>query len=220
MPRTYFRTHVTGLSDDELTLLDVMFDSIVVPNMLRRCNIYAQFLMEPHSLENADLEHTLTRFLREGIIRQTERYFRDQQYIAITPYGASLWSSERCPVWERFCVDRIFSEVGERRGMSVCAVSATIRDDYLRIAHRNIQHLKRAIIRDIGLLEWKSFERLHVGLVVYRVPKLPAVQTQDSVLAFTEERWRHIRHTERDRTWWRCVGELQKFCNPERTPET
>ncbi len=211
MAKKLFRTFATSLTDDELTLLDVMFNSTAVPSMLRQCNIYAKFLVKPHSLDNSALSETVQRFLREDILKQLDTTFRGQRYFAITEYGAALWSSERCPVWERYYVAREFAEVGDQTLVSVRAVSPEIRDEYLQIAHPNPTRFKRATIRDNGLLNWKSFACLHVGLISYLEPKwnptgdlAPWIQNRNAELA----------RVERQRTWWRDIGELQKFSNP------
>ena len=73
MASTHFRSHATQLTDDELSLLDVMFYAGVTPSMLRQCTIGPQFLVEPHSLDDDSLKETLRRFARDDVIKPMPR---------------------------------------------------------------------------------------------------------------------------------------------------
>jgi hypothetical protein len=214
MAKKLFRTFATSLTDDELTLLDVMFENVVVPSMLRQCNIYNQFLTT-HSLGDLALSESIERFLREGIAKPLDSIFRSQRCLAITEHGAALWSSERCPVWERYCVDREFAVVGDQTLVSVRAVTPKIREEYLQIAHSNPTRVKRTTIRDNGLLPWRSFDCLYVGLVSFTKPKW---HPSDDLQPWLEYRQGELARVERQRTWWRDIGELQKFSNPSSAP--
>lgn len=210
MQTKYFRTHLTSLTDDELSLLDVMFDCSVTPPMLRQCNFIPQFNVAPHSLDDSSVKSVLRRFVREKVIKPLEFTRHGHRYITMTEYGASLWTKERCPIWERYCMDREGSTIRGKIFTSVRAVSPAIRDDWLRIAVRDSIRVRRATIRDNGLIPWRSFGSLHVGLV--------ASLSSDEIHATELERWiqdftEHSSLVERERTWWRSVKELQKFMN-------
>ena len=118
MLTSHFRSHASNLTDDELSLLDVMFDGGATPSMLRQCNISAQFNVKPHSLDDASLKETVRKFLRDGIVKPTDHRHRGHRYIRLTERGADLWSLERCPVWDRFCKDRECGYAGDKTIMS------------------------------------------------------------------------------------------------------
>ena len=126
------RTHTTNLTDDELLLLDVMFNVAVIPPMLRQCNFTPQFNLPSHAINDASLDLTLSRFIEDGIIQTLGDRFRGHQYISLTEQGGELWSSERCPVWERYCSTRETGSIKNKSFISITAVTSEIRDDFLR----------------------------------------------------------------------------------------
>ena len=208
MSPKHYRTNVTELTDDELSLLDVMFDGGVAISMLRQCNIGLQFNVRPHSLDDESLKQSLKRFHQQGIVEPLEFRHRNRRYITLTSHGVSLWESERCPNWERYCTDRECATVRDKTIMSVRAVSPDIRDDYLRIAVEKPIRLKKTTINDNGLIKWKYFDRLHVGLASCYEPNDVSV---DNYHVWIQERRNYIMMVERERTWWRTAWELQKF---------
>ena len=208
MSRKHYRTNATDLTDDELSLLDVMFDGGVAISMLRQCNIGPQFNVRPHSLDDESLKQSLKRFQQQGIVEPLEFRHRNRRYIGLTSDGVSLWESERCPKWERYCTERVCAELRGKTIISVRAVSPDVRDEYLRIAVENPIRLKKTTINDNGLIKWKLFDRLHVGLASCHEPNDVAVDNYDM---WIQERRNYILMVERERTWWRTVRELQKF---------
>lgn len=72
--------------------------------------------------------------------------------------------------------------------------------------------LKRTTIKDHGLFVWHPFEIIHVGLASY-IQKLE-VTFPNGYAAWLEQKRAFIDQEESERTWWRSVGQLQKFVNP------
>lgn len=197
-----FRTHSTSLSDGELLILDVMFANHVTAPMLRHCNFEPQFYAESHSLDDNALYKALRRLRRDGVITPTDESFRGHRYIKITALGGELWSQERCPIWERYCLEYYRNTSRGRTRMTVCAVSPAIRDDFLRVWPYYPARRRVAIIRDFGLVHWHPCDELHVGLASY--------DERDAEWEYTS--WlEHVRRIDRERTWWRGVDELQLF---------
>ena len=204
MPIEKYRTHTTGLSDDELLILDVMFDSYVTWPMLRRRHFTNQFNAESHSLDDEHLVETLRRFVREDVIAPIEHTFRGHRYIGLTPAGGGLWSRERCPVWECYAMSRIRESTTDRELLTVRAATAQIRDDYLRLVPDGPARRRTAVIKDDSLIYWRAFGMIHVGLATY-VPKTRwTPEEYQSQLA-------HRARCEAERTWWHTVAQMQRF---------
>jgi len=161
------RTHSTDLSNDELLILDLLFDLHTTAPMLRRCNIVPQFNSEPHGLSDTELRITLDRFMRDGITTFTDHEWNGHRYIALTEHGGQLWEQERCPIWNRYCTDRYKTTSRDRTLLSVVAVSPSIRDDFLRLWPEYPARRKKRTISDYGLISWRAFPELHVGLATY-----------------------------------------------------
>ena len=203
MKNNLYRTGITSLTDDELILLDVMFAYAVLPPMLRQCNIKPQFNIRPHSMDDATLKSSLVRFAKEGITQRTGQFLKGREYIKINEFGGEIWCSERSPVWERYCSDRESATIGSNTIYSVCAVSPKIRDDYLRISIPNSARTRTATISDNGILPWKTFDRLYVGLASF--PSDPDSFELEDFDHWLELRKQHIITVGRERTWWRSA---------------
>ena len=202
------RTHATNLTDDELQLLDVMFNVAVTPPMLRRSNFKPQFNLTPHSIDDASLDLTLSRFAEGGIIQTLNDRLSGPRYIALTRKGGELWSSERCPIWERFCSTRETGSIPERAFISIAAATPEIRDDFLRLSFPSPIRLKRTEIQDIGFVPWKLFNRLYVGVACVHEPQKIAPELIEH---WHRSRYEHMMMIETKRTWWRTAQELHKF---------
>ena len=94
--------------------------------------------------------------------------------------------------------------------MSVKCTTAWVRDDFIRLWPEYPSRTKTATINDIGLVHWRDFGKLHIGLASYAEPK------EWTPVEFNEWLARHKAYLERieqERSWWRTVRELQKFVN-------
>ena len=212
MTHEKYRSYETSLSNDELLILDMLFQSDVTAPMLRKSGFVALFNPEPHSLEDAPLRDTLWRWVREGIIKPTDSRCQGHRYLQMTPLGGRLWSAERRPIWERYCTEsyRMFGRGVDL--MTVVAVSSDIRDDFLRL-HPFVPsplRCRSATIRDYGLVSWHPFERLYVGLATY-VEQTKWSPEEDKI--HVQQESQHWEQVEAERSWWRFVDELQRFAN-------
>ena len=203
-----FRTHSTDLTEDELLILDVMFECSVTYPMLRTCNFVPQFNARPHRLDDETLKSTLVSFGRRGITDVDDGMFRGHHYISITPKGGELWASERQPKWERYCTDSYPATIRGRTIMSVKCTTSWVRDDFIRLQPEYSARTKSATISDIGLVHWRDFGKLYIGLASYAEP---SKRTPDEFYEWLPRHQAHIERVEKERSWWRTVGELQKF---------
>ena len=207
MATNLFRSNSTSLSDNELLILDVIFDGGATPSMLRQQHFVEQWSAPSHSLSDDELKSTLRRLLKSDVLES--RSHSSGRYVAMTPAGGKLWSAERCPVWNRYCTDRYPAVIRDRVIMSVTAVAASVRDDFLRLWPENRARLKRVTIRDPGMIAWHPFPNVHVGLASYA--DQPDSMSPDEYHLWVDKHRAHIERVESERTWWRTVRELQKF---------
>jgi len=202
-----YRTNMTWLSEDDLIILDVMFDGGVPFRLLRQENFQDQWnLTYSHNLADDELRWRLRRLCEQDVIG-TERYENDM-FFCMTSIGGDLWSQERCPVWERFCSDRYRTTSQDRTMMSVVAVSAKIRDDFLGLWPMYPSRRRTATIGDYGVIPWRSFHQLHVGVATYVEEH---EWSRDEFEVWIHRDREHETLLERERSWWRDVSELQRF---------
>ena len=209
MPLNLYRTHKTSLTDDQLLILDVIFDGGAKPSRLRQRYFVEQWNAPSHSLSDEQLKSTIKQWLNDGVLEA--RPSSHGRYVAMTQSGGHLWASERCPIWDRYCTERYPATIRGRVIMSVTAVAPTIRDDFLRLWPENPPRVRRAIIRDPGLIAWHPFSNIYVGLASY--DDEPDSMSPDEFNAWLPRRQEWIARVESERTWWRTVRELQKFNN-------
>jgi hypothetical protein len=198
------RTHATSLSDDELILLDVIFDGPAPLRMLRQSMFWDYWNRQPHNLDDHQLRDTLDLFCEARILVSELFTWRNETRpcYGLTPHGGELWESERTPVWDRYATDRYLCgpESSGRQTMSICALSANIRDDFWQIGGKtgmwssDVGRVRFWQISRHVLIPWKSFPRIFVAIAKIR-------ECHECDWALYETR----------RTWWRTVEELQKF---------
>jgi hypothetical protein len=201
------RTHATPLSDDELILLDVIFYGFAPLRMLRKAVFADQWNYCSHNLDDDQLCETLDRLCQTGILASDSDVGPDGAclYYGLTSHGGALWEAERTPIWGRYLID---AECGclssGRRLLSICALSASIRDDYLQVGRDmalwsgDIARARRWQIANHVLIPWRSFPQIHVAVATLDDREDECMNTN----------WIHY---EAKRTWWRDVMELQKF---------
>ena len=209
MPSKLYRTHKTSLTDDQLLILDVIFDGGAEPSRLRQRYFDERWNAPSHSLSDEQLKSTIKQWLNDGVLEN--RSSSHGRYVAMTQSGGQLWASERCPIWDRYCTERYPATIRGRVIMSVTAVGPTIRDDFLRLWPENPPRVRRAIIRDPGLIAWHPFPNVYVGLASYDAET--DSMSPDEFNAWFPRRQEWIARVESERTWWRTVRELQKFHN-------
>jgi hypothetical protein len=206
-----FRTNRTWLTDDQLILLDVLFNGSTLFQLLCREGFLEQWnLGYSHGLDDGELRCHLRWLCEHGVLVAEPR--GDDIGFRMTVSGGELWSQERCPVWERYCMEYYSTTSRGRTRMSVLAVSPQVRDDFLALWPLYPARRRTATIPDRGLIGWRPFGQLFAGVATYEEQRR---WTWDEYAVWVE-RWRqHQAVLERERSWWRFVPELQRFIPKE-----
>jgi DNA-binding MarR family transcriptional regulator len=103
------RTGKTTLSDDELILLDALFEYPTRRDSMKKEDMLQRHLPYEHGLEGDALEQTIRRLEEEKIV-QTVPGESGGAYLELTEKGVRLWEEERAPDWNSFCC---WTTVGE-----------------------------------------------------------------------------------------------------------
>ena len=118
------RSRSSSLTEDELTVIDPLFDSYAPKKALSSRNYASSFNTDySHNLSDAELDACLERFTKEGLVFGPIST-RASTY-GLTPAGGSIWEAERRPIWELFCVA---SEGLESEGMCEVEITAYSHD--------------------------------------------------------------------------------------------
>jgi hypothetical protein len=202
MQRDLRRTHATVLSDDELILLDVMFDCRPPLRLLRRSVFRNQWNLCSHNLDDEQLRKTIDRFCEAGILVSESSSWGEEicLYYGLTPHGGELWEAERTPIWDRYATERYGGYSSGRETVTIRALSASIRDDFWRVGNdarmwdSDGGRVRFWEISRHVLIYWKNFATIYVAVAHIR-------DCYGCDWSLYNAR----------RTWWRNVEELQKF---------
>ena len=203
-----FRTNSTGLTDDELILLDVLFDGNGARRDFLSRNVWTlQWnLGYCHNLNESDLDTLLASLCDRGVLEQVFR--NTLQCFRMTAQGFQLWSIERLPDWNRYCDDHYSGISRGRTMMTVIAVSSQVRDDFLRLWPIYPGRRRTAMIKDYGAIPLHPFGSLHVGVATYVEQR---IWTPQEYRVYEDLEAKHELAIETGRSWWRSIPELQRF---------
>ena len=200
------RTKETNLSEEELLILDVLFDATDMFESLTREN-YASWHNLPysHHLETSILRDLISRLVDHGILRTHPSGFEDRIFYGLTKLGGELWEAERVPNWERYSTDYSTEDETGHWKLSVESPSTATAQAFMDCAnHCRLYAFKQDEIRTITLTEekpsiiyWKAFSTVYSMSVA--TSALPETNQVD---------WHEY---ERRRSWWRNLTELAKF---------
>jgi hypothetical protein len=209
MCRLPFRTGATDLSQDNLLLLDVLFDGGAPIRLLRREGFVEQWMSCPHNLDDSQLRAELRAMCDHGLLCP-DANSRGEQCVVMTEHGGDLWSQERCPAWDRYLIDCYRETIQGVPYVSIKATSAAIAYDMLRFGGPcgnwilDGVRVRKFKIRNHHLIPWRSFPHLYV-LVAMNYAE------SDSYFSDPTTYRQHLDGLAQQRTWWRSVRELQKF---------
>lgn len=200
------RTNRTNLLDEELLILDILFDSSDTFEALVKEN-YASWHNLPytHTLEAAALRELIDKLIREGVI--TSRVWGPgyRLFYTLTEAGGKLWELERAPDWERYCTDSSTVDDNGNWTLSIESPLLTTAKEFVDCArhcllyrfHPDEMSTTTRTEAKISTVEWKVFPT--VGALSVRTYPLPEANHAD---------WNEY---ENRRTWWRGLVELAKF---------
>jgi hypothetical protein len=201
------RSRATALTDDELLLLDFMFEWHVPERMLRR-DVYPLHMNVDycHGLDDHELRKTLQRLSESGLVAESPA--DDDNTWSLTPLGGKQWELERQPRWDAYCQDlQKWHRSGRRLGIVVSPNRETA-ERFLSVASaaglwgfRDAAPRYFCITRH-ELIPWREFPAIHVF----------AARTNSNDDA--EVDWDFY---ETHRTWWRSVGELDSLSGNVKT---
>ncbi len=221
MTNPYKRTHKTSLSDDELLLLDALFDKDLVLGQLKMKNFgVVNNFSRTHHFSDAELKAKLSEWTDAGILRTEMEDFSEVldsgerrnsgPYYIMTEKGGGLWELEREPPWDRYIAVtfRDNDETGE------CLIS--IRSPHLATAEQyllqvcqgvmyqaEVEKAQTIIHPDERLLEWKVFPAIYEILAAAEDPSPVEDPYNERPIDFT------LYHARR--TWWSTLEELQRL---------
>jgi hypothetical protein len=208
-----FRTGVSGLTDDELMILDHLFQGcwFGLKGLYEEDFAFHANLPFSHGFSDDEVRTLLSRWQQRGWLEyEEERHHMDCHWYKLTPRGGMVWEQERMPNWERFCSNTSWHpESGPshpRRRYSqwltiVTSPSRKIAEAYIQTGKRchlfdgEIVSQSRTTrkVRNWSELSWKVFPRAFEIRTALRCSVVP--QTD-------RERYG------REMLWWRGPSEL------------
>lgn len=200
------RTNQTKLTDDELLILDVLFDRSDTFDSLVKEN-YASWhnLTYSHTLETDLLRELIDKLIQDRVITSYTSDENQKVFYALTESGGKLWEVERVPDWERYCVDTSSPDENGNWIVSVESPSLTTAKAFIDCANDcSLYKFNQDDIRtttrtqaNISTIGWMTFAT--VCSIYVKADPLPKTNTTD---------WKQY---ERKRSWWRSLTELAKF---------
>ncbi|WP_394795165.1 hypothetical protein [Armatimonas sp.] len=111
-----FRTHASGLTDDELIHFDwfakmAMYDCWAPPIFAEDANLSMNLAFPPHTMEDEVLKVRLEQWHQDGLFRRNVDEDDGRLTYYLTSAGGALWAAERLPVWD--CYHAWESAVGD-----------------------------------------------------------------------------------------------------------
>jgi DNA-binding HxlR family transcriptional regulator len=200
------RTKETNLSEEELLILDVLFDARDRFESLMKEN-YATWHNLPysHNLETNVLRDLINRLVENGILSSHPSDFDGRIFYGLTEAGGKLWEVERVPDWERYCTDYSTEDETGQWMLSVESPAAATAQAFMDCAaHCRLYRFKQDEIRTTTLIEekpsivyWKTFSTVYSMSV-----------PMNALMDANQVDWQEY---ERSRSWWRTLTELGKF---------
>jgi hypothetical protein len=203
-----YRTHCSNLTDDELILLDILFDVRCSIAFLRREVFREQFNCDSHNLDGSQLESAVERLIGEGILETSDHRSNETRSLQITPKGGRIWSEERAAIWELYGYETSKTLPNHREMVTFIGVSAECRDSFLDLWPRaNAKH-RAWVIEEYELIYWRRFHPVYVGVAIYDNPTEWEI---DEYFEYVKQEEKRRQKMEQERRFWRFVKELQKF---------
>jgi hypothetical protein len=193
------RRYASSLTDDELILLDPMFDSPHRPRAFYHSN-YQDLFNTPycHCLSDSDVEAALVRLCGAGVVGYSNGRY------ALTADGGRLWEAERDPPWPMYCYEAEGHQDGGRLwDVEIVAVSREVGEQFLCTAQRYGRY------PDVSMasLNWSPMERSPI----YWKQDLAAWHTRFPSQA--GDQWDHDGFFNAMQ-WWSSLTDLNRYLPP------
>jgi hypothetical protein len=193
------RTGATELTDDELLLMDFVFDVWAAERFLRRDVYHAHRNVRfTHGLDDEALSRTLRSLVGRGLFA-CETHDDEAPRYSLTPRGGDLWEAERKPDWTRYCRARLTGIASGAHRARVFSPDRTTLDRFISVATETRYYTnmparwRHAQLANCALLPWKTYPTVHVALF-----KLPEQR-------FENVDWKRFT---KERASWSCVSGL------------
>src|SRR5215216_1219824 len=194
------RTSKTNLTDEELLVLDVLFDSSDIFESLVKEN-YGSWHNLPysHGMEAEILRNLVDKLICNGIITSQTSSPRNKVFYALTEAGGKLWEAERAPNWERYCTDSSTQEengnwtlVVESPSVATAKAFVDCADDCLLYRfNRDEIKMTTSIEQSLSTVYWRAFPVVcSISVPTHPLPDL------------TRADWNEY---ENSRIWWRSL---------------
>jgi len=201
-----FRTHVTDLSDEELSFLDGLFESpqckLIKVNDSGFYRIWK--ISEGRPVIITEKRHdAIASLYRRGvlvIIMETKGFC-----ITIFPAGGELWSLERCPVWEKFALwnCELSSTDNSSEEVVVRTVSAAVRDQFVEYFGPWAESFTTGTDPSFSLSPWTALSTFFTARILLSEDGQEQIDEPDFL--------RKLTHRIK---FWSNVSQLQNFLNP------
>ncbi|MBI5928599.1 MAG: hypothetical protein HY862_04780 [Chloroflexi bacterium] len=195
------RTHATNLTDDELILLDAMFDKRRSMRQLQAENFGEAINFPPeyiHQLDDYELRDALGSLVARGWVDMERADSNRYMLYGLTTAGGDVWELERQPDWDRYVRSSSWCEriagldqwLAEVLSPSVEIAAAFYSSD----REVKIHKAGLTILDDYDLLYWKTFPTIYQILAPY-----------SPLMDWPSVDWEVY---EQNRVWWRDLMEL------------
>ncbi len=172
MNNKIIRTNQTELSDDELIIFDLLFDSYQSVNSLKKGDNVTIGLNYPisHQIETTELISVVETFVDMGLMKFKLGFIPEQNQIyprvGLTEKGGNLWEKERLPDWEKYVADSSSDENGFWE-LSISSPSLKTAKHFMLVVQecklyelsdpRKFEILENQVKETEPLIPWKTF---------------------------------------------------------------
>ncbi len=216
MKSKLMRTSETYLSDDELIIFDVLFDSEIPINALKAGEDFSlRFNYPSHDLNVDELIDTIDKLVSIGLIRLnlsvTPKNKQIITFVGLTEKGGNLWEQERSPIWGKYVIDSCSDERGYWE-LSVYSTTLEIAKEFIEVSHEcHLHELMDKNKIEIQQIEGKDADYLSPWKVFNKLYRIKAqLSEKDGTEHSIETNWGLYK---KKMKWWGDVKELQTLKN-------
>lgn len=189
----FIRTNKTNLTDDELILFDALFRSWNTKKFLRQ-EEFQERLNFPyvHRFSDDELTQIFDDLLERRLIKKRQRQRTAKKpkekldWFTLTKKGGELWSLEREPNWENYCIEwTSFDESGSH--VKVYSGSQRTLEKYVEFEQEVLQaeltisvEVQFKILENHFLIPWKRFSKVYIANWSLNFIKIREFQWEDS----------------------------------------